>query len=992
MLIDNYFKEQLKYEALYGIKTLVLIEVGSFFELYGVNNDTEQIGDLKNITEILNIQLTRRNKHIQGNCRKNALMAGFPSVSLDRFVNILLEEKYTVVLIEQVTDPPYPKREVTKIYSPGTYIDKIKGSDSNYILSLFIQEELCHRTNKSKFIIGISVIDLSTAESVVYEKQFQDHHISSLMEDCYRFIETYNPKEILIHTSNIISFSQEDLNKQLSLPNRLVHVKYNEVNKMFFKVSYQNQFLNKIYKEVGFLSPIEFLDMEKMQSALVSFIIVLHFTFEHNPDLIQKLDKPNIWKEDKHLLLYSNTIYQLNVIKSDVNHDGSLFSIINKTSTSMGKRLLRNRLLNPITDVEELNKRYESIESVIKSDKAKKLEEYLRDIIDIERCHRKISLGNLNPCEFTTLNHSYENILQLIHQFEEIVGQKKCVQEMIKFKEYMGTYRSHFDLIEMAKYNISNIESSIFNRGQYSELDEIQDNINSIMIYFQTETRKLSDLIDIGNNYVKFDSSDKDGYYFYLTKKRFEILKPKLPSHYSTKKYNTTSIKLTSSDLESKSDKIIALKYSIKTLSKKYFITYLQNIDTQYGSILKSISSYIATIDLVKSSVIIALENGYTKPKIIKADHGYFNVKSIRHPIIEKLGLKSKYVSNDIELGKDKTGLLLFGINGSGKSSLSKAIGLNIILAQAGFFVAANQFEFSPYSRMFTRITGDDNIFKGHSSFVVEMSELRSILQYADKRSIVLGDEICKGTESTSALSIMSASIETFSENEVTFILATHFHKLKELEVISKLQNIDYKHLAVEYTDEKIIYNRKIIDGTGDAIYGLEVAKFIIKDYDFIKKANKTRNHIVNKTNFTDIKTSKYNSDFIVDACEICESKEDLDVHHIIEQKHFKINKLNREKNSLCNLVTLCKKHHHEVHNKNLTIRGYVFTSNGIQLDYSYTKSQKPDRKKFSQNDIEIINKFKEDKRQIKLIISELSKNNITISATTLKKIWKEKY
>jgi DNA mismatch repair protein MutS len=359
-----------------------------------------------------------------------------------------------------------------------------------------------------------------------------------------------------------------------------------------------------------------------------------------------------------------------------------------------------------------------------------------------------------------------------------------------------------------------------------------------------------------------------------------------------------------------------------------------------------------------------------------------------------------------LELIHDKcNGILLYGVNGAGKSSLSKAVGCNIIMAQMGFFVSSLDFKYYPYTKIFTRINGDDNIFKGMSSFAVEMDELRSILKYSDNRSIVLGDEICKGTEETSALSIVSASIMRFCKNDVNFIMATHFHKLYEMDCMKELQNIRFMHLSISYdTDnETIIYGRKLMEGPGSNLYGIEIANFIIQDDDFIMDAKKIRNKLLNQNGEILIdKTSNYNNKLYIDVCSICGDNGNsypLDTHHIKEQSEFDANDINKDK--LSNLVVLCKKHHDEVHHGNLIIKGYMDTINGKKLDYqpsetSDGKEKREYKKKYDEEKIQLIkelaNEFKDHKQFIKVLQIELKKIDITIGEKTIKKIINNTY
>jgi len=1004
MLIDDYLEHQIKFEIKYGKKTIVLMQVGSFFEFYGVNNDIEKIGDVQIITELLNIQLTRRNKSILENSRTNCLMAGFPTNSLKKFINILLVNNYSVVLIEQVSEPPNPKREITQIFSPGTYIDEINNSDPNNIVSLYLTEDLCYKTNKSIFSFGLSSIDLSTGINVVYETNVLYYEKNSYLEEIYRFIESYNPKEIIISCYNMNEITLNDISRKINNINRVIQ--YRNIDNNLFNINYQNTFMKKIFPKTGILSPIEFIDLEKKIHALLSYIILLQYSYEHNEKIIEKIQYPFHWEYNDHLILYNNAIYQLNIIDNKMLDNNSkyksLYDVIQKTSTNMGKRLLKYRIMNPITNVVELNKRYNLIELFLNSGKTVEIEKILNDIIDIERLHRRMSLQMLHPYEFLNLTYSYENIKKIISLISEnfnLLDFDINDNTIEKFNKYIDTYENIFDKYEMGKYGLLNIENSFFKKGNFENIDKIQNEIDYINSSFQTECIYLSDLIEKNSDFVKIENNDRDGYFLYTTKKRSDILISKFnkeqKSKYEIKKYNGSNVKIYSKELNDYSDKLVELKEKIKISTKEEYLKQLVNFD-EYKDVFNEIIKFIANIDVIKCSVVCALKYKYNKP-IIKNinDKSYFDAKEIRHPIIEIINEEFDYVKNDIKLLHDETnGILLYGVNGSGKSSLSKAVGCNIILAQMGFYVPSKEFSYYPYKKIFTRINGDDNIFKGMSSFAVEMDELRSIIKYSDDRSIVLGDEICKGTEETSALSIVSASIIKFCNKNVNFILATHFHKLYELDCIKSINNIKFMHLTISYDNNTIVYGRKLEEGPGDTLYGIEIANYIIDDNEFIENSKKIRNTILNKNSeILTNKTSNYNSALYIDGCSICGKTNYLDTHHIKEQFTFSEGDINKDK--LSNIVILCKEHHDEVHNGNLQINGYVDTVKGKELKYEFTDIKKS-KKKYNSNQVEIIknlaNKFKDQKQYMKILINELKNVDINIAAKTINKILNDEY
>ena len=368
-------------------------------------------------------------------------------------------------------------------------------------------------------------------------------------------------------------------------------------------------------------------------------------------------------------------------------------------------------------------------------------------------------------------------------------------------------------------------------------------------------------------------------------------------------------------------------------------------------------------------------------------------MEAIRHPIIERLHTETEYITNNVELGcNEQTGMLFYGLNGSGKSSYMKSIGLNVILAQIGMFVAADTFEYHPFHNLFTRITGEDNLFKGHSSFVVEMTELRAIIEYSDKFSLVLGDEITKGTEYISGTAIMASSILNLSERSTNFVFATHLHNLSEISNIKDLSNVKSYHLTVDYTsDDEIIYNRKLLSGHGDSLYGIEVMKHIINNKQFTETAFDIRNKIIKKKDLLETNKSVYNSQVYIDCCEICMTKDNLHTHHIKFQCTADTSGFigNIHKNKRHNLVVLCEEHHTKVHAGDIVINGWKSSLNGKKLEYTCVEKRKC--RKFGQTEIDIVNGLnnmtqKKAKKKLK------DNHNIEMSVNIISKIWKNVY
>lgn len=952
MIIDYYFDNLLKYKKKYGNKTVVLMEVGSFFEMYGIDNSKTKIGNAKEIATLLNIALSRKNKSIIESSRKNPLMAGFPSPVLSKYIPILLQNNFTVVLIEQTTPPPNPERDVTKIYSPGTDIDNISSVDENNISSIFIESITNHTSGKKFDVCGVSTIDLSTGKSTVYEIY------DNIKEDLYQYIESKNPKEIII-----IDKSENNYYKLFN--HRKHYIITNSKSKE--KINYLNTFFKKIFDIKSLLTPLEFLDLNRMIYAATSLCYLLHFCYEHDETIINKLNKPTIWDNTSNLQLCNNSLYQLNITE-----DLGLLSILNKTSTPMGKRFLRDKIMKPFYDKSKIEEYYNYIETF--DDKVEQLESFLNNILDVERLLRRINLDRIHP-------HELYNFYLSINYSDKLFDYTKSFYTIdFNLKDIIQQFKKVYNFDELAKYLLNDIETSIFNINIYPEVDEIQNQITDIMNIFEKDLKKLNDVIDkTKTNVIKLDYTDKDGYYYITTKKRYEKIKG---SKYKTKAVGS-SYKLFSTEINNYSNKLIALKNKIKIVNKECFIKSLQFFKSNNKILDKTILN-ISKIDYIKSNTKCKQEYNYSKPTF----NNKLSIEGLRHPVIERLDTGIEYVKNDISFN-EQTGILLFGLNGVGKSSLMKAVGLNIIMAQAGMYVPADSLEYTPYKKIFTRISGEDNIFKGKSSFMIEMEELRSILKYADNESLVLGDEICRGTETISALSIVTSSVLALSKKKSSFIFATHLHKLDEL---VQDDNIQFLHLHVEITDDNINYIRKLRDGIGSSLYGIEVAKYLLENDEFINETYKIRNKILEKPELLSTKTSTYNSKLYMDKCQVCSKTNNLDTHHIKFQSDANEfgNIDHIHKDDLCNLIVLCEDCHNALHHGNINIKGFNSTLTGLQVIKSKKKHTK--NKKYTEDMIKIIKKYK-DKRNKNYILESLqTKHNIKISKTTLTKIFNDSY
>jgi DNA mismatch repair protein MutS len=1042
-IINEYLNHQKKYEKKYGInRTLVLMQVGSFHESYA----TEEIGpDLRYISNMLNIVVTRKNKSIKEVSMKNPLMLGFPSLALQKFLNILIENQFTVIIIDQVTPPPKPKREITGIYSPGTHIDRtFNNNESNYIVSICIQEEKQLKKNYKLLCVGLSAIDLSIGNSFIYQtySRYEDKYFA--LDETLRFINHYNPKEIIISINNgdfskeikqnnykgevIKDFSYLDLLSYLNINDKIVHLLTSKEIKDRNKISFQNQFLKKIFPDNGMLSPIEYLGLEREDYCRLSFILLLEYAYSHSKNIILNIKKPEIFDDKKYLHLGNNAIYQLDVL----GNKQCLFDIINKTSTPMGSRYLKNLIASPMIDVKKINLSYDSIDKMLNESLFCKFEEELNGICDIERLHRRISLHMLHPYEFYNLINCYENInkvIQLIvqHNFLLPYDVKLTNNQIVNF---IDKYQNIFNMEEISKYNLTDITNSFFNQGYSKDIDDLQKKINKSQNFIEDLADELTNHIEDKNYFNKSDKrlvrieyKDKDGHYLLITKRRLELLKKGLKNKKSLNINGTlipinklefkplpksSNVKIYIDDITSHSNNIILYQDKIRSLVKNKYLEILDNIFKEYNIFFNELVNIVSIIDFFKSGAKVSKQYNYCKPNIASNNNqSYFKSNKMRHPIVEKINIDTEYITNDISLGcefnnENINGILLYGLNSAGKSTLMKAIGLNIILAQIGYFVACSEFTYYPYKSLFTRISGNDNIFKGMSSFMVEMIELRAILKRNNQNSLVICDEICRGTEVKSANIIVTAMIDSLSKSGASFITATHLHQLAKLKRIESLDNVQPYHLHVEFDNDNnlLIFDRKLKKGSGKSYYGLDVAQYVMDDLDFIKKTREIEKEINGIQPILTTNKSKYNNNVYMDECLICSSKENLEMHHIEWQKDcdsngFILSKSHVNKNHSSNLMPVCQTCHDDIDRDKIRVNGYEQTSKGSLLKWEYvTDTEKKSKRKYNNKDIKIILGIKNEKKitQINAKKLLLKKYNIKISTNTIRKIWNNEY
>lgn len=972
LLTQTYFDLQRYFEEKYGHDTVVFMEIGTFFEVYEVNNDEEQIGKAKEIAELLNIQLTKKNKNIIENSDKNPLLAGVPAVSFERYLNRLIsEQKYTVIVVKQSTaslekgNSPKISRYISQIVSPGTNFDHIVDNDDNYIVSLLIDK------HKDIYNIGYSAIDVTTGKTWLYETHGTSEDPAYALDEVFNLLNIYRTSEVVVTFLDGVD-NQRHVMQYLEIPE---HYHYS-VNNERPKIEFQNNLFREVYQIQSLLSPIEHLDLERLPMITESLAILIHFVIEYDIHIVQKLDMPNIIDNRRFMYLGNNALEQVGVISKD-KKEFTLLKMMDKSSTAIGKRLLKERLLNPIMEKEELERRYNLIEKV--SSHVRFLDETMRGIYDVQRLSRRLDLARLHPFE---MNHMYESMLsvkELIQYAKKYKIQKTPFHEY-EVDEFLRDISKSIDLDVSRRFTNATVDENFLMSGVDETIDTLVKENSVMLIAYEDIMARIERMLEDANagssgRLVTLGLLDKEGYYISLSKNRFSQIESEFNKDEEFSKFNvkklTNNVKITSTFTDELSDKIMKNRRKIVSLVKERF-TQLQGVyERRYSLLFDRVIAYVADLDVAVSSSKVAQTYNHSRPMIVDVedDENFMQIMQLRHPLIEVQERGGIYVPNDIVMGQRSymdlphpqtvmldvavhdghpiNGVLLYGINSSGKSSLMKSIGIAILMAQSGFFVSASVMKFSIFDSLFTRIVSKDNLAKGLSTFAVEMLELKNIFNRATVRSLVLGDEISHGTETLSGVAIVASAIIKLAKLRSLFLFATHLHQLSSMREITTLDNVVDLHLSVEYDEKKdaLVFNRVLQAGSGSSIYGLEFAKSLHMDNDFLDTANQIRKRLANDFDELELlvkkKTSKYNKELYVTKCIICGAVAE-DVHHISQRSladkagfigHF-------HKDNKHNLIPLCKDHHNQIHEGKIKVDGFVMTSNGLELQFEEQMSK----------------------------------------------------
>ena len=1038
--IKDYFVLTKQYIDEYGEKTILLMQCGAFFEVYGLKDKSDLIfgSNIIDFARICDLNVVDKKVCVGAD---SVVLSGFKDHLVDKYVKKLQDNGYTIAVYAQ-NDPSEGviTRSLLGVFSPGTYFSPEPDNITNKTCCIWIETQKkslfsllksknanSNMTNDKVVYIGVSIIDIYTGKTSIMEYWEQYIKNPTTFDELERFISIHCPSEAII-ISNLSDADVSDVVSYINLKSRSIHYvnlldssaeKNINVKRALNceKQIYQTQLLTRFYK-FNDISSFMTIFGERIY-ATQSFCYLLDFIYQHNPNLVYKIEEPTIENDDSKLVLANHSLKQLNIIDDD-NYSGKYSSVVkmlNECITPMGKRKFTYCFLNPVTDIAYLQKEYDIVEHLLSlTEEYTVVKQILSGVKDMAKINRQIMLKKVSPKYIYQL---YNSVLVSKILFNFITGNNDLTEYI---KDKLGS--DLFDnllvhMVEMTTFldnvlimdeckdidNVHKIEKSFIKNGVNADLDknimtlmESEDQLECCRAYFSSvianyETRggkkrsktktvttnttleeDFNAVIEPKDTFVKIHETEKNNFSLVATDRRCKILEEVL----SQNKLANVSLKYHSSFFKEEREFVLELGKNVIDFSKQSttnrFITswqiaklckdvssikinLIEKVASVYSKIINDIEvfqdrinhicDFITYVDLAFAKTYIASKYNYCKPSIVKeSKKSYIKATQLRHCLIEKIQQSELYVANDISLGVTENngldGILLYGTNAVGKTSFIRALGISVVMAQAGLYVPAASYEYYPYKYIFTRIIGNDNLFKGLSTFAVEMSELRTILRLADPYSLVLGDELCSGTESISAVSIFVAGIQMLHQKDCSFIFATHLHEIVNYDEITSLHNVGCKHMSVIYDKEKdmLIYDRKLKDGPGTNMYGLEVCKSLNLPQDFLDLAHSIRTKYRPETNsLLDQKQSHFNAKHIKGMCEKCGNKMATEVHHLQYQQdaddkgiiHNKEGGLTFHKNHPANLLSICEQCHDEIHKTGKKLKK-VKTTKGINI------------------------------------------------------------
>lgn len=796
-LMDQYLAIKAKHKD-----KILLYRMGDFYETF--------YEDAITISKMLGIALTKRSHG------KTAAvpLAGFPYHALDVYLPKLIEAGKKVAICEQVEDPKLAKtvvkREVIEIVTPGTTLsDKLLDQKSNnYLASVVVQGS----------VAGLSYCDISTGEFFLSEVS-----ISRMLD----YFQQISPKEILVPTSeydNFVALFQQKVNSVIT-----------KMEDWLYSKDYASQTLIDHFGT----SNLKGYGIESYVSGLIAAGVILFYIRENYQSKISHISKVSVISLDDYMVLDSTTRRNLEITSTlfGQGKEGTLISILDYTETPMGGRLLKRWITHPLVKLNLIHDRLNKVEAFFKEKELrKKIRSILKDFSDLERLLGRISTGRASPRDLIALKNS----LQLINPICKLL----ISQDQKDLHPYSKKLQKLEELIQLLDSSINESppltikEGGIIRKGHNSDLDELRkiskDGKNSL-IKIQAREREKSQISSLKLGYNKVF-----GYYFEVTKTHQE----KIPEYFIRKQTLVNAERYITPELKEFEEKILGAEEKILELEYKIFQEIRIKVE-KYGKAIKQNAELIAELDCLAGFAEVAYQNKYVKPEI--GDSTSIRITAGRHPVVEKLLPSDEpFIANDAEIDNKQTQIMILtGPNMAGKSTYLRQVGLISLMAQIGCFVPAQKAQLGIVDRIFTRVGASDNLAFGESTFLVEMLETANILNNATPKSLIILDEIGRGTSTYDGLSLAWAVTEFLHNNKdvaAKTLFATHYHELTELEhLYPRIKNY---RVTVKEIEDKVIFLRKIETGGINNSYGIHVAQMAGLPQEIIERAKEVLHNL----------------------------------------------------------------------------------------------------------------------------------------------------
>lgn len=786
-LMKQYNSIKVKYPD-----AILLFRVGDFYETFGE--------DAVKTAKVLGIVLTKR----ANGSASHIELAGFPHHSLDSYLPKLVRAGYRVAICDQLEDPKMTKtivkRGITELVTPGvSFNDKVLDHQkNNFLASIHLDKDKA----------GVSFLDISTGEFLVGEGSI------TYVE---RLIQNFKPNEILF-----------EKNKRTELQDLIGDRFYIfGLDDWAFTYDYGYESLIKQFETTS----LKGFGIEDYSLAIVSCGALLHYLNETKHDKLKHITKVSRLDEEQYVWLDKFTIRNLELFASNNENGKSLIDVIDKTVTPMGSRLLKRWLALPLKSVEQINERHEAVNYFVKHNELRlKINLLLKEVGDLERLISKVAAARVNPRELVQLKRSLNIIEQL--KLEMSVVEPASLKKIADQLNACALIKDKLEreINEEAPVNI--LKGDVIKAGVNTELDELRSIAYSGKDYLiQIQQRESA---NTGIPSLKISYNNVFGYYLEVTNAH----KDKVPQEWIRKQTLTNAERYITPELKNYEEKILGAEEKITALEQQLFEAVIRDV-SDYIVPIQLNAGLVARLDVLSSFAALAIENNYVMPQV---NEGYaIKITEGRHPVIEKqLPVDKEYVSNSVYLDNDEQQVMMItGPNMSGKSALLRQTALIVLLAQMGAFVPAEAAELGIIDKIFTRVGATDNISSGESTFMVEMNETASILNNITARSLVLLDEIGRGTSTYDGISIAWAIAEYLHNqpiNRAKTLFATHYHELNEMtNYFPRIKNFN---VSVKEINNKIIFLRKLAEGGSEHSFGIHVARMAGMPKVVIERAN----------------------------------------------------------------------------------------------------------------------------------------------------------